>query len=137
MNLVDNFNIKDAYLLSVIEEYITYFLEEMVKNNDLDIDFKNHINSFQYPDGTPELEIDIKGIESEIYQNIDSFLSDFNKSVLEKIDVNTSDVVSNLDIENMAISYLEALHDEDDLGNSGTYNNSYSSKDDIDAIFER
>lgn len=137
MDFVDKFNVQDTYLLSIIEEYINYSLEEMVKNNDLDIDFRNHINSFTYPDGSPELEIDIKAIESEIYDNIDSFLSDFNQSVLEKIDVNTSNVVSNMDIDSMAMSYLEGLDYDDERGNSGDYSPSYSSEDDIDAIFER
>jgi hypothetical protein len=137
MNFVDAFDIYDTYILSVIEEYISYFMEEMVKNNDLDIYFRNHINNYHYPDGTPDLDIDTKSIEDEIQQNIDLFLEDFNQSTLEKIYVSSSEVISNLDIEGMAISYLESVDYDDDRGYSGDYTSNYSTEDDIDAIFER
>jgi len=136
MNFVDEFDVNDTLILSRIEEYIEYYLDEMVGNNDLDIDFRNHLNHYYYPDGTPDIEIDTNSIESEIYEKIDAILGDFNESVLGRINVNTSNIVSNLDLEDMAISYLESF-DYNDHENRGHYSPNLSFQDDIDAIFER
>lgn len=139
MNFVEKYEINDSFILSKIEVYLTNYIENMIKNDDLDIDFGDHINHFHYPDGTPEIEINSSSIKYEIHQQIDSFLGDFNESVLAKLNLKTSHLVSDSDIDRMTTSYLEKLdygqYHEDE--NRDNFRASYSSDDGIDAIFER
>ena len=97
------------------------------------------MNHYYYPDGEPYYEFDISAIESELYQSLDSYLEDFNPSVLEKIEFDTSRVVTSVDIDEMANSYLEGYEPdyEREYGPSGRSYDGYSSQDDIDNIFER
>jgi len=137
LNFIDRFNIEDEYILSQTGKQIESYLRDMVDNNYLDIDYGQHIRYSYYPDGYPDNDFDIEGIESDVYKNLDSFLDGFNESVLGLMEINKSDIVSGLDLENMAIRYLEGQgSDDDDRGGSG-YNYRSSSQDDIDAIFER
>ena len=48
-----------------------------------------------------------------------------------------SSVVSNLDLEHMATSYLESYETDNDNGMSHDYDGYSSPQDDIDSIFER
>jgi broad-specificity NMP kinase len=132
LNFIDKFNINDTFILSHIENYIEIHLEEMAKNNELDIDFATHITHLHYPD----FEININDIESEISEKLNYFLEDFNQSVLERISFNTSNIVSSLDIDNMALTYLE---NQEPIDNDDYFDGDFnaSSQDDIDAIFER
>ena len=137
-NFVDEFNIQDEYILSQLGTQIELYLEDMISNNDLDIDFSKHIEQYYYPDANPDFAIDTDGIESEIYENLDSFLDGFNISVLERIDLDKSIIVSNLDINDMAIAFMESYEPDYNRGPYSSTTIIYSSSDDdIDAIFER
>lgn len=133
LNFIDEFNINDEIILSQVKNHLELYIEDTIKNNDLDVDFIKHINHYSYED----LEFDRRGIESDISNTLDSYLENFNKNVLEKIEFSTSNIISNLDIDEMVISYLENQDYEDDSEMRGNYNSGESSEDDIDAIFER
>ena len=139
LDFIEEFNIDDQHILSCVEEHLDVYLKDVIKNSDLGIDFRGHLNHYYYPDGEPFYEFDISAIESEIYQSLDSYLEDFNPSVLEKIEFDTSRVVSSVDIDEMANSYLESYEPdyEREYGPSGRSYDGYSSQDDIDNIFER
>lgn len=137
LNFIDFFEIEDEHILMQVETLIENYLRDIVDNNDLDVDYPKHINEYYYPEGYPEYDIDLNGIESEIQENLDSSLDGFNVSVLEKIDFDTSRFVSNLDVEGMATSFFESYEpDYEREYSSGHYSGS-SYEDDIDAIFER
>ncbi|MDN3594316.1 restriction endonuclease [Zunongwangia endophytica] len=139
LNFIEEFNVNDSHILSVVEDHIEVFLEQMASEYNLDIDFSNYINNIYYPDGNRDFEIDISGAESEAYDRLSDFLSDFNQSALDRIDVNIGNIVSNIDMDHRANIYLEnyardSYYDDD---HRGSYRSSYSLEDDIDSIFER
>ena len=133
LNFIDKFEINDENILSQVENHIELYLEDIVKNNDLDIDFGSYIDRQNYPD----FDLDKRGIESDISTTLDSFLENFNEKVLEKIGFSTTNIISSLDIDDMAITYLENEDYEYDNEMGGSYNSETSYEDDIDAIFER
>lgn len=133
LNFIDKFEINDKNILSQVENHIELYLEDIIKNNDLDINFGNYISHHSYPD----FDLDKSGVESDISDTLDSFLENFNENVLEKIEFSTSKIISSIDIEDMAISYLESQDYEYDKEMGGSYNSGSSYEDDIDAIFER
>lgn len=139
LNFIDEFNINDPHILSCIENHLDVYLNDVINNNDLDIDFRGHLNEYYYPDGEPVYEFDISAIESELYESLNSYLEDFNESVLEKIEFDTSRVVSSVDIDEMAQSHLENYepdYERDYEPSGGSYDN-YSSQNYIDDVFER
>ena len=75
-------------------------------------------------------------LTQEIQDKIEYYLLEFSETVLNKIGLNVSDIVSNQDIDYMAISYLERYQDYD-ISQNEDYSASYSNEGDIDAIFER
>jgi len=133
LNFIDKFNINDKKILSQVENLIEYYLDDIIKYNDLGIDFGSHINQHSYPN----FDINKRGVESDISDTLDSFLKSFNKNVLEKIEFSTSNIISRLDIDDMAMSYLENQDYENDDEMGVNYNTGTSSEDEIDAIFER
>lgn len=140
LNFIDEFNIDDSYVLSQAENHIEVYLDDVINNSDLGIDFISHMNQYHYPDGEPVYEFDISAIESELYESLNSYLEGFNESVLEIIEFDTSKIVSSIDIEKMAQSHLENYDGPDyerEYGPSGRSYDNYSSQDDIDNIFER
>lgn len=140
LNFIDEFNIDDSYVLSQVENHIELYLDDVINNSDLGIDFIGHMNQYHYPDGEPVYEFDISAIESELYESLNSYLEDFNESVLEIIEFDTSKIVSSIDIEEMAQSHLENYDGPDyerEHGPSGRSYDNYSSQDDIDNLFER
>ena len=140
LNFIDEFNINDPHILSKIESHLEIYLDDVINNSDLGIDFIGHMNQYHYPDGQPVYEFDISAIESELYESLNSYLEDFNESVLEMIEFDTSNIVSSIDIEEMAQSHLENYDGpeyEREYGGSGRSYDSYSHQDDIDDIFER
>lgn len=138
-NFIDRFNVEDDYILSQTASSIENYLRDIIDDNDLGINYRNYINHFYYPDGSLDYEIDIAGIRSDVHRNIDSFLDGFNSTVLEMIDINTSDIVSRINIEDKASRFMESYGDDyyDDDVRGGYFNSGRSSQDDIDAVFER
>jgi len=137
LNFIDFFEIEDEHILMQAQTLIENYLRDIVDNNDLDVDYPKHINEYYYPEGYPEYDIDLNGIESEIQESLDSSLDGFNVSVLEKIDFNTSRFVSNLDVEGMANRFYESYEPDYERDYSGGHYSGFSNEDDIDAIFER
>lgn len=137
LNFIDDFDIEDEHILIQTETLIENYLGGFIDNNDLDIDYSRHINQYYYPEGYPEYDFDLNGIESDIQESLDSFLDGFNESVLEKIEFNTSRFMANLDIEGMATTYLESYEPDYERDYGGGHYSGSSYEDDIDAIFER
>ncbi|TRX71835.1 restriction endonuclease [Carboxylicivirga sp. M1479] len=135
LNFIEKFNITDTHIFSLVENKIGLYLEDIIANDGLDIDFSSNINHFEYPDGYSDFEINTTGIESEAYESLDYCLEGFNESVLEKIEFSTSNIVSNLDFESMAMTYLENQDPYDDTRGYAAITPSF--QDGIDAIFER
>ena len=135
-DFIDEFNITDSYILNQVHDNISSFLETMARRNDLDIDFSYHIKQNYYEDGYVDYDINLNSLESEVYEKLESNLEGFNESVLEKINFDTSAIVSDLDLDGMATSYLENYEpDYRSNSNEDYYIQSYH--DNIDAIFER
>ena len=136
MDFVEDYNINDSEILSSIEDELNYFLEDFANNsNNLDIDYDSHIEHYYYEDGTPETEINYESLENEINENLNTYINEFNSAILDKIQLETPNILHNLNLEGMVSNYLENQEVEDDryYRNQTT---SYSN-DDIDAIFER
>ncbi|MGY0393305.1 nSTAND3 domain-containing NTPase [Bizionia sp. KMM 8389] len=137
LNFIDTNNIEDEDILTQVETLIENYLSNIVDNNDLDVDYPKHISEYYYPEGYPEYDIDLNGIESDIQESLDSFLDGFNVSVLEKIEFDISRFVSNLDVEGMANTFFESYEPDYERDYDGGYYSGSSNEDDIDAIFER
>lgn len=134
---IDRFNVEDDYILSKTAENIETYLQDMVDNNYLDINYSNHISHSYYPDGSPDYEVNLAGVESDVHNSLESFLDGFNLTVLQKIDIDTSRIASGIDIDRMVTRYIEDMggdYEDDDMRG---YNSGFSSQDDIDAVFER
>jgi len=136
LNFIDEKSIDDDYIMSQVNSQLHGFLEMMLNNNDLNVDYGEHISYDYYPDGYSDYNIDVEGIEADYHENFNSYLSDFNQNVLDRIDLNFSDLISSITIEDRARSFME-----NQGGDNGDYYGSYghtsNSGDDIDAIFER
>lgn len=137
LDFIEEFNIEDPIILSKIGNRIEDYLEEMASEYNLDIDFSNYINERYYEDGYSNIEININGAESEAFDRLNTYLDDFNQIVLNKVEYDISNIVSNMDLNQMAQDYIERYTPEYDKGIAGRFESSYSSQDDIDAIFER
>lgn len=137
LNFIDEFGISDSRILLQVEEQMENYINDILNNNDLDIDYSKYIEHYEYPEGIFDCAFDTKGIEIEICENLSSFLDGFNESVIEKTGFNLNNIVSNLDVESMAMDYLENQVPDYDDEIRGDYYISSSSEDDIDAIFER
>jgi hypothetical protein len=121
--------------MSQVNSQLHGFLEMMVNNNELDIDYGEHISYDYYPEGYSDYDIDIDGIEADYHENFNSYLSDFNQNVLGRVDIDFSGLVSSITIEDRARSFVENQGGDDD--GYGSYTSTSSSSDDIDSIFER
>ena len=77
-NFMERFNVEDHYILSQVASSIESYLKDLVDNNDLDINYRDHINHFYYPDGSDDYEIDIAAIKSDVHENLESILDGFN-----------------------------------------------------------
>jgi len=136
LDFVDENDIEDENILNQIDVLLKKYLKNIVDSNDLSIDIPKYIGN-SYSD-YPEIEVDINGIESEIRDNLDSFLDGFNLNVLERISFDTSEIVSSVDVDYMVTSYLESYEPDNDRDYHQDYfSNSSGGGDDIDAIFER
>lgn len=136
VNYIDKNNIDDEHILDKVTDEIEKILNNMVRNNDLDIDFQKHLIHNYYPDGDSDYDIDLNGVESDVYDIFNNYLTDFNGSGIEKIGFDLSNVVSNVSFEDLAQRFLENQgHDYED--GFGVYTSSSNPDDDIDAIFER
>ncbi|SNZ01227.1 restriction endonuclease [Flagellimonas pacifica] len=136
LEFIDSFEINDEHIMSQAKNQIENYLQDFVNNDDLNIDFSRYISQYHYPDGYADFDVDISGLESEVYESLDAILNRFNESVLERIEFNSSSIVSNMDLDGMATNFLENYQPDFDDGIGGFYDNS-EYQDDIDAIFER
>lgn len=136
LDFIDEFNVNDEFILSKVEILVENYLEDIVSNNDLDIAFNSHVNICYSREGDVDYDIDVRSIESDIHQSLNSFLDGFNESILYKINFDISSFIARLDLDKMVTSYLENS-ERDDEDYSSSYHDNYSSDDDIDAIFER
>jgi hypothetical protein len=137
LNFIDSLNIEDEHILMQVNTLIENYLSNIVYNNDLDIDYSKHINQYYHPEGYPDYDIDLAGIESDFQVNLDSCLDGFNESVLEKIGFDILRFVSNIDIEGKTTNFLESYEPNYERNYDRDYNLGSSYEDDIDAIFER
>jgi len=136
-SFIDRFNVEDDYILSKTGENIETYLQDMVDNNYLDINYSNHISHSYYPDGSPDYEVNLAGVESDVHNSLESFLDGFNLTVLQKIDIDTSRIASGIDIDRMVTRYMEDMGNDYQDDDMRGYNSGSSSHDDIDAVFER
>jgi len=137
LNFIDTFGIEDEDILMQVETLIENYLNDIVDNNVLDVDYSEHTKGYYDPEGNPEFDIDLNGITSDIQESLDSFLYGFNGSVLEKIKFDISRFVSNLDVEGMVNSFFESYEPDYEPDYERDYYSVSSNEDDIDAIFER
>lgn len=134
---IDSFEIEDEHILMQVETLTENYLREIFENDELHVDYFDHISKHYCIEGYPIYDMDINGIESEILESLDYSLNIFNPSVLEKIGFDASIFLSNLDVETIAIDFLES-YEPDYESNFKAEHYSFSSyDDDIDAIFER
>lgn len=136
LKFIDKNNIDDEYILDKATGGIANILHDMAKNNDLDIDYQKHISHNYYEDGYMDTDIDLEGVQSDVYDIFNTYLTEFSESALTKIGFDLNNVVSNVVVEDLTQRYLESQGDEYE-GEYGGYTNSSQSEDDIDAIFER
>lgn len=135
LNFIDKFSISDEEILSLTGEKIENYLDDTANNTYLDINYSYHVSHNYYDDGYADYNIDKEGIESEVNDILNSFLEDFNQSVLERVEYDTSSIVSNLDIDRMVMDHFDNQDYEPEPISQNS--NVSSHDDDIDAIFER
>lgn len=137
LDYIDGNDIEDEFILEKVNFQIENLLQDMVKNNDVDVDFHKHIMHNYHPDGYADVDIDTEGVESDIHESLNSYLDKFNGGAISKININLSEIVTSYEIENLSRRYLENLGYDDDNGYNSEYTSTGRSGDDIDDIFER
>lgn len=139
LNFVDKHNVDDENIFVQIDSLLQKYLRNIVDNNDFDIDYSKYVKqNYHYDSDYLDYDIDMHGIEDEIKGYVDSYLDDFNINVIDRIALDTSNIVSGIDIDYKVTSYLESYELDYDRENySSSYYSARSNEDDIDAIFER
>lgn len=135
LDFVDENDIEDDTILNQIDGLLNEYLRIIVDNDGLGIDIRNYIST-PYDDYS-DIEVDINGIESEIRDTLDSFLDGFNVNILDRIDFDTSEIISSIDIDYMVTRYLENYEPNYNRNSHQGYFSNSSIGDDIDVIFER
>ncbi|NPD85441.1 MULTISPECIES: hypothetical protein [unclassified Lentimicrobium] len=141
LDFIEKYNIDNEDILRLVENQIQAYLYDIAKNNDFDIDFYSFIKDYSYPNSLSDCyfddyEIDESGIELEIVNQLETYLVDFNSTVLQKIEIDYTDILRDLDPEKMANDYIESQDHSYD-NDVGVHHDRISTHDDIDAIFER
>lgn len=136
LNFIEKFNINDADILFHAEYQLKLLLEDFAKS-DLFIDFASHIQQYPSPDGDIETEVDMSGVESDIISSLDSYLSEFNQSVMDLIAFDISNIVAILDLDRKVTDFLESYEHYDGRDSGSSYQDSRPYQDSIDNIFER
>lgn len=128
LDFLEEFDVEDDNVLSQTKNIIEEFFQNEIQNN-------HHIYDINFSDNI-SYNIDIDGIKSEIDNCLEFCLVDFNRTALNRIEFDKSNIISSLNIEKMADEYLADFMDDDDDGINDNYND-FSNQDNIDAIFER
>ncbi len=136
LNFIEKFNINDADILFNAERQMNLMVEDFAKS-DLQIDFTSHIQQYPSPDGDIETDVDMSGVESDVISSLDSYLSEFNQSVLDLIDIDISNIVATLDLDRKMTDFLESYEPYDGRDTASSYQASQPFQDNIDNIFER
>ena len=136
LNFIEKFNINDADVLFHAEYQLKLMVEDFAKS-DLQIDFTSHIQQYPSPDGDIETDVDMSGVESDVISSLDSYLSEFNQSVLDIIDIDISNIVATLDLDRKMTDFLQSYEPYDGRDTRSSYQASQPYQDNIDNIFER
>ncbi|NOQ26667.1 MAG: hypothetical protein GQ564_15010 [Bacteroidales bacterium] len=140
LEFLNIFNIEDDPIISIIEEGVSTYLIDALRDDVSSISLESYISQSYDEDGDVDYEIDSSVIESELESLLDSIISDFEDESINCIDIVYSDILANFDIQKIEEDFFSSLgdqyddDDDDDIGRAS----SYSNKDnDIEAIFER
>lgn len=137
LDFIERNKIEESHILEQAEYHLENYLEEIIYYEDLDINYSLYVEESYLPDGSSDYDVDYKGIQHEVESILDSYLEGFNKSTLEKIEINISGIITNIDIEDKAILYMESFNIKNDDEFDGLPHHSNESLNDIEAIFER
>lgn len=136
LNFIEKFNINDGDILFHAECQLNLMVEDFAKG-DLQMDFTSHIQQYPSPDGNIETDVDMSGFESDVISSLDSYLSEFNQSVLDLIDIDISNIVATLDLDRKMTDFLESYEPYDSRESGSSYQDYQPYQDNIDNIFER
>lgn len=136
LTFIEKFNINDTYIDHQVYYHIEMYLKDMINSSDFDINFGDYVNQSSDVEGNTEYDIDVTGLKGQMFEILDSCLENFNGSVLKRIKIDISTIVSEFNLEDMAINYFESIYYDDDEIERG-FSDLSSSHDDIDAVFER
>lgn len=133
LEFLRKFKIDDDPIISIIEEGVSNYLIDMLKDNTSSIDLDGCLR--HYGDG--EFELEIRMIEEELESFLDSIISDINNGNLDYISIDRSNIVASIDLGRIQEQYFESkrdYYDDDNRISASSYSNLGN---DIEAIFER
>jgi len=135
-DFIDEYDVNDSFLLSEVKNRTVQLLELMVSDDDLEIDYTSHLIENFYEDGYVDFDIDLKDLELEIFERLEVTLKTFNSSTVQKIDFKIADVMSEINLDYLASTFIDNYEPFYDDGTQEGYD-AHMYHDDIDAIFER
>lgn len=135
LEFLNIFKIEDDPVISIIEEGVSTYLIDELRDNASSINLNSYLSYSYYDDGDSNYEIDHSGIMREIKSLLDSIISDFDGENMSCIDIDHSDILANIDIDKIEEDFFSSMGDfDDDEHRINSHNNP---ENDIEAIFER
>lgn len=136
LELIRKYKIEDEYFIEKFSIGVDSYLRDALNDNKSSLDIGKHIHYYSYMEHE-DMEVDYDGLNSELESLLDSFISDFHEEFSNYTDINESDILASIDIEQEVADYASSYGDyyEDEF--RGRTSSSEDSGNDIDAIFER
>ena len=127
-------DIDNDALLDKLKCDLEYFLSEELGSRADEIDLSNFITFSEGYDGEQDIDYNEEDIERELFDIVDSLLNDFYSDVIRKLDINSQEIISEIDVDQKVMDFIASQEDHDFEGYGGSTD---SFDRDIDDLFER
>jgi hypothetical protein len=137
LEFLNKFKIKDDTIISIIEEGVSNYLIDELKENASSINLDNYIRQSYNEYGNSDAGLDHWGIEQELESLLDSIVSDLENENFNYINIDRDVVLANIDIDKIEEDFFNsrAGYDDDEPRiNPSSFSNP---ENDIEAIFEK
>ncbi|MBK8883951.1 MAG: hypothetical protein IPN67_16695 [Bacteroidales bacterium] len=107
IEFLNKYKIEDEYILSIIGKSVTSYYSDLLDDNKSSIEVSRHIrHSYSGEYGESGYEIDYDGIQVELEDLLESFISDFENKNLNNIYIDRSIIIANIDLEKIGDDFL-------------------------------
>jgi len=134
-DFIANQSITSSLLLNELKEQIYGYLNERLNDISADIDLSLYVDFYQYEDGDSDLHVDEDSITQCIIDSLKEDINTINPDIRNKININFSEIVEEIDIDEIVSEYLKSIEHEPE--EYSVYSGNASFDNDIDDLFER